>query len=88
MLPSQGRSLVPWYYSSKQEPLSRIVSGPHRPTARSSRAWTIDRGRHERGFVGDILIQRCFLKQIVLICLALCQNIGQADLIWPGVSSC
>jgi hypothetical protein len=38
--------------------------------------------------VGDILIQRCFLKQIVLIRLALCRNIGQAVLICPDVSSC
>jgi hypothetical protein len=30
---------------------------------------------------GDILIQRCFLKQIVLIRLALCRNICQAVLI-------
>jgi hypothetical protein len=37
---------------------------------------------------GDILIQRCFLKQIVLIRLALCRNIDQADMIWPDVSSC
>jgi len=37
---------------------------------------------------GDILIQRCFLKQIVLIRLALCRKIDQADMIWPDVSSC
>src|SRR5215213_5856941 len=55
MLPSQGRSLVPRYYSSKQEPLSRTIEqtgfSPRwslttsRPWSRTSKLWCCSRIR-------------------------------------------